>query len=70
LFSLLGSISLRLDAPQQLLTVARVLDHGSFTSSGLLVELTVSSRVDAAMRGSSISFLTRARSAWLDSFLG
>ena len=27
-------------------------------------------RVDSAMRGSSISFLTRARSAWLDSCIG
>src|ERR1019366_6667203 len=29
-----------------------------------------SSRVDSAMRGSSISFLTRASVAWLDSCLG
>src|ERR1019366_2689883 len=32
--------------------------------------LTSSSRVDSAMRGSSISFLTRASVAWLDSCFG
>jgi hypothetical protein len=47
-----------------------MLGYHSFTRFGLFVWLTVSSRVDAAMRGSSISFFTRARSAWLDSCLG
>jgi hypothetical protein len=46
-------------------------DYDSFFSSCCVVWLTsYSSRVDSAMRGSSISFLTRARSAWLDSCLG
>jgi hypothetical protein len=35
-----------------------------------VVWLMSSSRVDSAMRGSSISFLTRASVAWLDSCLG
>ena len=46
------------------------LDYGSFSSFWRVVWLTSSSRVDSAMRGSSISFLTRASVAWLDSCLG
>ena len=46
------------------------LDYGSFSSFCRVVWLTSSSRVDSAMRGSSISFLTRARVAWLDSCFG
>ena len=65
LFSSLGSIPLRTDGPGLFTT-----DYG-FSSSCSVVWLTsYSSRVDSAMRGSSISFLTRARSAWLDSCLG
>ena len=45
-------------------------DYGSFSSSCRVVWLTSSSRVDSAMRGSSISFLTRASVAWLDSCFG
>src|ERR1017187_7213501 len=46
-------------------------DYDGFLSSSSVVWLTsYSSRVDSAMRGSSISFLTRARSAWSDSCLG
>jgi hypothetical protein len=43
------------------------LDYDSFSSLCRVVWLTSSSRVDSAMRGSSISFLTRASVAWLDS---
>jgi hypothetical protein len=46
------------------------LDYGSSSSFWRVVWLTSSSRVDSAMRGSSISFLTRASVAWLDSCLG
>ena len=46
------------------------LDYGSFSSSCRVVWLTSSSRMDSAMRGSSISFLTRASVAWLDSCFG
>jgi len=46
-------------------------DYDSFSSSCSVVWLTsYSSRVDSAMSGSSSSFLTRARSAWLESCLG
>src|SRR5665811_2326425 len=65
LFSSLGSIPLRTDCPG-LFTA----DYG-FSSSCSVVWLTsYSSRVDSAMRGSSISFLTRASIAWLDSCFG
>ena len=47
-----------------------MLDYGSFSSFWRVVWLMSSSRVDSAMRGSSISFLTRASVAWLDSCLG
>jgi hypothetical protein len=46
------------------------LDYGSFSSFWRVVWLMSSCRVDSAMRGSSISFLTRASVAWLDSCLG
>jgi hypothetical protein len=46
------------------------VDCGSFSSFWRVVWLMSSSRVDSAMRGSSISFLTRASVAWLDSCLG
>src|ERR1019366_3615373 len=46
------------------------VDCGSFSSFWRVVWLTSSSRVDSAMRGSSISFLTRASVAWLDSCFG
>jgi hypothetical protein len=46
------------------------MDYGSFSSFWRVVWLMSSSRVDSAMRGSSISFLTRASVAWLDSCLG
>ena len=66
LFSSRGSIPSRTFDPGLFTT-----DYGSFSSSCSVVWLTsYSSRVDSAMRGSSISFLTRARSAWLDSCLG
>lgn len=39
-------------------------DYGSFSNSGCVVWLTSSSRVDSAMRGSPIFFLTRASVAW------
>src|ERR1017187_2700780 len=66
MFSSCGSIFLRMDGPGLFTT-----HYGSFSSSCSVVWLTsYSSRVDSAMRGSSISFLTRARSAWLDSCLG
>ncbi len=45
-------------------------DYGSFSSSCRVVWLTSFPRVDSAMRGSSISFLTRASVAWLDSCFG
>jgi len=42
------------------------LDYGSFSSFWRVVWLMSSSRVDSAMRGSSISFLTRAVSlGWI-----
>src|SRR5450755_4049974 len=46
------------------------VDYGSFSSFWRVVWLMSSSRVDSAMRGSSISFLTRASVALLDSCLG
>ncbi len=45
-------------------------DYESLSSSCSVWLTSYSSRVDSAMRGSSISFLTRPRSAWLDSCLG
>jgi hypothetical protein len=45
-------------------------DYGSFSSSCRVVWLTSFPRVDSAMLGSSISFLTRASVAWLDSCFG
>jgi hypothetical protein len=58
---------MRTDGPPGLFTT---LDYGSFSSFWRVVWLMSSSRVDSAMRGSSISFLTRANVAWLDSCLG
>ena len=58
---------MRTDGPPGLFTT---LDYGSFSSFWRVVWLMSSSRVDSAMRGSSISFLTRASVAWLDSCLG
>jgi hypothetical protein len=47
------------------------LGYGSFSNSCSVVWLTsYSSRVNSAMRGSSIFFLTRASIAWLDSCFG
>src|ERR1022692_4571829 len=46
------------------------LDHGSFCASCRMVWLATSSRADFATRGLSISFLTRASVAWLDSCIG
>ena len=63
----LGASLLRTDGPPGLFTT---LDYGSFSSFWRVVWLTSSSRVDSAMRGSSISFLTRASVAWLDSCFG
>src|SRR5664280_86023 len=63
----LGASLLSTDEPPGLFTT---LDYGSFSSSCRVVWLTSSSRVDSAMRGSSISFLTRANVAWLDSCFG
>src|ERR1039458_6678476 len=66
LFSSFGASPLRSEGAGPFTT-----DYGSCSSSCSVVWLTsYSSRVDSAMRGSSISFLTRARSAWLDSGLG
>jgi hypothetical protein len=45
-------------------------DYGSFSSFCRVVWLTSFPRVDSAIRGSSISFLTRASVAWLDSWFG
>jgi hypothetical protein len=42
----------------------------SFSSFWRVIWLLASSRVDSAMRGSFISFLTRASVAWLDSCFG
>jgi hypothetical protein len=61
LFSL-GS-SLRSGGPGIVLT----FDCGSFSSSCRVVWVTSFPRLDSAMRGSSISFLTRASVAWVDS---
>jgi hypothetical protein len=58
---------MRTDGPPGLFTT---VDYGSFSSFWRVVWLMSSSRVDSAMRGSSISFLTRASVAWLDSCLG
>jgi hypothetical protein len=44
--------------------------YGNFSNSRHAVYLPVSSRVNLAMRGSSISFLTRASVAWLASCFG
>src|ERR1039458_8510451 len=57
---------MRTDGPPGLFTT---VDYGSFSSFWRVVWLMSSSRVDSAMRGSSISFLTRASVAWLDSCL-
>jgi hypothetical protein len=63
----LGSIPWRTDGPG----ILGHVDYGRFSNSCSVVWLTsYSSRVDSAMRGSSISFLTRASIAWLDSCFG
>src|ERR1035438_394755 len=63
--ALWGASPLRTDGPGLFTT-----DYG-FSSSCSVVWLTsYSSRVDSAMRGSSISFLTRASIAWLGSCFG
>jgi hypothetical protein len=46
------------------------LDYGRFCDSCRVVWLATSSRADFATRGLSISFLTRASVAWLDSCIG
>jgi len=58
--------SLRTGGPGIVLT----FDCGSFSSSCRVVWVTSFPRVDSAMRGPSISFLTRASVAWLDSWFG
>ena len=58
--------SLPMGGPGLVLT----FDYGNFFSSCRVVWLTSSSRVDSAMRSSSISLLTRASVAWLDSCFG
>ena len=64
-FFSLGS-SLRTGGPG----IVLMFDCGSFSSSCRVVWVTSFPRVDSAMRGPSISFLTRASVAWLDSCFG